>query len=49
MEVHFKYIKYLNNIVEQDNLFIKRKVKPMLGLNSFETAEKQFAVLNLCI
>jgi len=33
-------IKYLNNIIEQDHRFIKRKIKPMLGLDSFETAEK---------
>jgi len=33
-------IKYLNNIVEQDHRFIKRKVKPMLGFDSFATAEK---------
>ncbi len=33
-------IKCLNNIVEQDHRFIKRNVKPMLGFDSFETAEK---------
>ncbi|MBP2628238.1 MAG: transposase family protein [Firmicutes bacterium] len=33
-------IKYLNNIIEQDHRFIKRKVKPMLGFGSLETAEK---------
>ena len=33
-------IKYLNNIIEQDHRFIKRKIKLMLGFNSFETAEK---------
>jgi len=33
-------IKYLNNIVEQDHRFIKRKIKPMLGFDSFETDEK---------
>ena len=33
-------VKYLNNIIEQDHQFIKRKVKPMLGFDSFETAEK---------
>jgi IS6 family transposase len=33
-------IKYLNNIIEQDHRFIKRKVKPMLGFKSLETAEK---------
>jgi IS6 family transposase len=33
-------VKYLNNIIEQDHRFIKRQVKPMLGFDSFETAEK---------
>ncbi len=33
-------IKCLNNIIEQDHRFIKRKIKPMLGFDSFETAEK---------
>jgi transposase-like protein len=33
-------IKYLNNIIEQDHRFIKRKIKPILGFDSFETAEK---------
>jgi len=32
--------KYLNNIIEQDHRFIKRKIRPMLGFDSFETAEK---------
>jgi transposase-like protein len=30
--------KFLNNIVEQDHRFIKRKVKPGLGFYSFKTA-----------
>ena len=33
-------IKYLKNIIEQDHRFIKRKVKLVLGFDSFETAEK---------
>ena len=33
-------VKYLNNIIEQDHRFIKRKDRPMLGFDSFETAEK---------
>jgi len=33
-------VKYLNNIIEQDHRFIKRKVKPMLGFYSFEITEK---------
>ena len=30
--------KYLNNIVEQDHRFIKKRVRSMLGLKSFRTA-----------
>jgi transposase-like protein len=33
-------IKFMNNIIEQDHRFIKRKIKPMLGFDSFKTAEK---------
>jgi len=33
-------VKYLNNIIEQDHRFIKRKIRPMLGFDSFKTAEK---------
>jgi len=33
-------IKYLNNIIEQDHRFIKRKIKLMLGFDSLKTAEK---------
>jgi len=31
-------VKYLNNIVEQDHRFIKRRVKPGLGFGSYRTA-----------
>ncbi|PFM52837.1 IS6 family transposase, partial [Bacillus cereus] len=30
--------KYLNNIVEQDHRFIKKRIRSMLGLKSFNTA-----------
>ncbi|EEL02857.1 Transposase [Bacillus cereus BDRD-ST196] len=30
--------KYLNNIVEQDHRFIKKRIYSMLGLKSFDTA-----------
>src|SRR5205085_10590355 len=33
-----RQVKYLNNIVEQDHRFIKRRVKPGRGFFSFETA-----------
>ena len=31
--------KYQNNIIEQDHRFIKKRVKPMLGFQSFKTAK----------
>jgi IS6 family transposase len=31
-------VKYLNNIVEQDHRFIKRRIKPGLGCGSYPTA-----------
>jgi len=33
-------IQYLNNIVEQDHRFIKKKTKQMMGFKSFDTAQK---------
>ncbi len=35
-----RQVKYLNNIVEQDHRFIKRKIKSMMGFENFETAQK---------
>jgi transposase-like protein len=32
--------KYLNNIVEQDYRFIKKRVRSMLGLKTFRTAKQ---------
>lgn len=32
-------MKYLNSIVEQDHLFIKKRVRYMLGLKSFRTVQ----------
>jgi transposase, IS6 family len=37
-ECELRQVTYLNNIVEQDHRFIKRRVKPGLGFFSFETA-----------
>jgi putative transposase len=36
-------IKYLNNIVEQDHRFIKRRIRLMLGFKSFEAAASMLA------
>jgi transposase, IS6 family len=43
-------VKYLNNIIEQDHRFIKRRVKPGLGFFSFESAWRTlqgFEVMNM--
>jgi transposase-like protein len=37
-DTELRPVKYLNNIVEQDHRFIKRKIKPGLGFSSFPTA-----------
>ena len=38
--VGIRQIKYLNNIIEQDHRSIKRIVNPMLGFQSFQSANK---------
>lgn len=37
--IQIRQIKYLNNMVEQDHRFIKKRVRSMLGLKSFRTAK----------
>jgi IS6 family transposase len=39
-DVGIRQIKYLNNIIEQDHRSIKRIVNPMLGFQSFQSANK---------
>lgn len=36
--IQIRQVKYLNNIVEQDHRFIKKRVRSMLGFKSHETA-----------
>ena len=35
---NLRQCKYLNNIIEQDHRFIKRRTRPMLGFKRFTTA-----------
>ena len=35
-----KQCKYLNNVVEQDHRFVKRRVNPGLGFGAFATAQR---------
>ena len=38
-QIEIRQIKYLNNIIEQDHRFIKKRTKPMLGFKSFRCAK----------
>lgn len=35
--IQIRQVRYLNNIVEQDHRFIKKRVRSMLGVKSYET------------
>lgn len=41
--IQLRQIQYLNNIVEQDHRFIKKRIRPMLGLKSLRTAKQIIA------
>ncbi|USL45549.1 IS6 family transposase [Priestia megaterium] len=41
--IQLRQVKYLNNIIEQDHRFIKKRIRPMLGLKSFRTAKRIIA------
>ena len=42
-----RQVKYLNNIVEQDQRFVKRITKPMLNFKSFRAARNVLAGIEL--
>ncbi len=39
--------KYLNNIIEQDHRFIKRRIRPMQGFKSFDSTASTLAGIEL--
>ena len=43
LDCELRQVKYLNNRIEQDHRFIKRRTKPGLGFFSFETAQRTLA------
>ena len=43
--IEIRQNKYLNNIIEQDHRFIKKRTKPMLGFKSFRSAKITIAGL----
>ncbi|MBL4707040.1 MAG: IS6 family transposase [Flavobacteriales bacterium] len=42
-EIEIRQVKYLNNIVEQDHRFIKKRTRPMLGFKNFYSAAATLA------
>lgn len=42
-EIGIRQKKYLNNIVEQDHRFIKKRTRPMLGFKNFYSAKATIA------
>ena len=42
-----RMIKYLNNIVEQDHRFIKRKTNQMLGFKSYESTKRTISGIEI--
>ena len=45
--IKIRQCKYLNNIIEQDHRFIKRKTKLILGFKNFYSAQKTLAGVEL--
>jgi putative transposase len=45
--IAIRKIKYLNNIIEQDHRAVKRVTRPMLGFQSFESAQCTLAGIEL--
>ena len=38
-QIEIRQNKYLNNVIEQDHRFIKKRTKPMLGFKNFQSAK----------
>lgn len=41
--IQIRQVRYLNNIVEQDHRFIKKRIRTMLGFKSFRTTKRIIA------
>lgn len=39
-DCRLRRVKYLNNVIEQDHRFVKKKVRASQGFKSFHTAER---------
>jgi transposase-like protein len=47
LDIELRQSKYLNNLVEQDHRAIKRRVRPMMGFKTFESARKLIAGIEI--
>lgn len=45
--IEIRQCKYLNNVVEQDHRFVKRKMKQMLGFKTFNSAQATISGLEM--
>jgi transposase-like protein len=45
--IEIRQCKYLNNLIEQDHRFIKKRLKPMLWLKSYEGASSVISGIEL--
>jgi putative transposase len=43
LPIELRQSRYLNNVVEQDHLAVKRRTRPMLGFKSFWSAARIIA------
>lgn len=46
-QIEMRRIKYLNNLIEQDHRFIKKKTRPMLGFKNFWSAMATIAGIEI--
>jgi putative transposase len=42
-QIEIRQNKYLNNMIEQDHRFIKKRTRPMLGFKNFQSAKNTIA------
>jgi putative transposase len=41
--IEIRQVKYLNNIIEQDRRFIKKRIRPMQGFKNFHSTQSTMA------
>ena len=44
-QYEIRQVKYLNNMIEQDHRFIKKRIRPMLGFKNFYDAKENISLI----